>query len=68
MIYSGEPIREPVAMGGPYAKNRRVEIVRAFNDLHAGKFGNVPRRAGLAYDLTGSRRGQPCWSGQRPSC
>ena len=50
MVYSGEPLREPVAMGGPFVMNRRVEIVQAFNDFHAGKFGSVPRQARLAYD------------------
>ncbi len=50
MIYSGRPIREPVAMGGPFVMNKRAEIAQAFTDFHAGKFGQVPRQARLKYD------------------
>jgi quercetin 2,3-dioxygenase len=50
MIYSGKPIREPVAMGGPFVMNKRTEIAQAFTDFHAGKFGRVPRQARLKYD------------------
>ncbi|KOV74793.1 pirin family protein [Streptomyces sp. AS58] len=50
MIYSGTPIGEPVAFGGPFVMNHRSEIRQAFADFHAGKFGEVPRRARLAYD------------------
>jgi hypothetical protein len=50
MIYSGRPIREPVAMGGPFVMNKRTEIAQAFTDFHAGKFGQVPRQARLKYD------------------
>jgi len=50
MIYSGRPIREPVAMGGPFVMNERTEIAQAFTDFHAGKFGRVPRQARLKYD------------------
>jgi redox-sensitive bicupin YhaK (pirin superfamily) len=50
MIYSGQPIREPVAMGGPFVMNRRIEIAQAFTDFQAGKFGYVPRQARLKYD------------------
>lgn len=50
MIYSGQPIGEPVAMGGPFVMNKRTEIAQAFQDFHAGKFGDVPRQARLKYD------------------
>jgi redox-sensitive bicupin YhaK (pirin superfamily) len=50
MIYSGRPIREPVAIGGPFVMNKRTEIAQAFTDFHAGKFGAVPRQARLRYD------------------
>jgi redox-sensitive bicupin YhaK (pirin superfamily) len=50
MIYSGRPIGEPVAMGGPFVMNRPTEITQAFADFHAGKFGEVPRQARLRYD------------------
>jgi quercetin 2,3-dioxygenase len=49
MVYSGKPIGEPVAMGGPFVMNTRSEITRAFADFHAGKFGDVPRQARLKY-------------------
>jgi hypothetical protein len=50
MIYSGTPLREPVAFGGPFVMNSRAQIAQAFVDFHAGKFGEVPRQARLAYD------------------
>ncbi|MFC6079849.1 pirin family protein [Sphaerisporangium aureirubrum] len=49
MVYSGQPIREPIAMGGPFVMNSRVEITKAFEDFHGGKFGDVPRFARLKY-------------------
>ena len=49
MLYSGEPIGEPVVLGGPFVMNRRDEITRAFADFHAGHFGAVPRQARLKY-------------------
>lgn len=50
MVYSGTPLREPVAVGGPFVMNTKVEITKAFTDFHAGSFGPVPRTARLAYD------------------
>lgn len=47
MVYSGEPIREPVAFGGPFVMNQRSEIEQAFADFRAGKFGQVPRQQRL---------------------
>jgi quercetin 2,3-dioxygenase len=49
MVYSGRPIGEPVAFGGPFVMNSRSEIDQAFTDFHAGKFGRVPRQARLKY-------------------
>ena len=49
LIYSGEPIREPVAVGGPFVMNTKEQIEQAFADFHSGKFGEVPRMARLRY-------------------
>jgi redox-sensitive bicupin YhaK (pirin superfamily) len=50
MVYSGRPIRERVAFGGPFVMNDPREIAEAFRDFHAGRFGEVPRLARLQYD------------------
>jgi redox-sensitive bicupin YhaK (pirin superfamily) len=47
MTYSGEPIREPVAMGGPFVMTTQTEIREAVRDFNAGKFGPVPAHARL---------------------
>ena len=49
MVYSGEPIGQPVAMGGPFVMNTRAEIEQAFRDFHSGKFGDIPNQARLRY-------------------
>ena len=49
MVYSGQPIGQPVAMGGPFVMNTKAEIMQAFSDFHAGKFGDIPRQARLKY-------------------
>jgi quercetin 2,3-dioxygenase len=49
MAYSGQPIGQPVAMGGPFVMNTKTEITQAFNDLHSGRFGDIPRQARLKY-------------------
>jgi quercetin 2,3-dioxygenase len=49
MVYSGQPIRQPVAMGGPFVMNSQAEIEQAFRDFHSGKFGDVPRQARLQF-------------------
>ncbi len=47
MVYSGQPIGEPVAMGGPFVMNTQDEIARAFRDFHSGRFGGIPRHTRL---------------------
>lgn len=50
MVYSGTPLHEPVALGGPFVMNTKPEIAQAYRDFHAGAFGPVPHLARVAYD------------------
>jgi redox-sensitive bicupin YhaK (pirin superfamily) len=47
ILFAGQPIGDPVSVGGPFVMNTRAEISQAFNDFHSGKFGQVPRKARL---------------------
>ncbi|MDT0479355.1 pirin-like C-terminal cupin domain-containing protein [Streptomyces doebereineriae] len=49
LTFSGPPIRQPVAMGGPMVMNTRAVIDQAFRDFHTGRFGTVPRQARLQH-------------------
>jgi redox-sensitive bicupin YhaK (pirin superfamily) len=42
VVLGGEPIGEPVAWGGPFVMNTREEVLKAFEDFHSGRFGQVP--------------------------
>ena len=39
LVLSGEPINEPIVPYGPFLMNTKQEIMQAYEDLNAGKFG-----------------------------
>ena len=49
LLFSGRPLREPVVSYGPFVMNTREQIVQAFQDFQAGRFGPVPERAPSVY-------------------
>ena len=42
LILGGQPIREPVAWGGPFVMNTRTEVLQAFEDFRRGRMGHIP--------------------------
>ncbi|WP_020392430.1 pirin family protein [Kribbella catacumbae] len=51
LILGGRPIREPIAMAGPFVMNTREEVIQAFEDFQAGKLGTIPAVHGLTTTL-----------------
>ena len=47
MAYGGQPIGQPLVMGGPFVMNSKAEIAQAFDDFRSGKFGEIPRQMRL---------------------
>jgi redox-sensitive bicupin YhaK (pirin superfamily) len=42
VVLGGRPIREPIAMYGPFVMNTRQEVMDAFADHSAGRLGSIP--------------------------
>ena len=42
LLLGGRPIRETVVQSGPFVMNTREEVVRAYEDYQAGRFGAIP--------------------------
>ncbi len=51
LVLGGRPIREPLAMAGPFVMNTREEVIQAFEDFQAGKLGTIPAVHGLGTAL-----------------
>ena len=41
LVLSGKPLRESIMAYGPFLMNTKDEILQAFDDLNAGKFGEL---------------------------
>ena len=41
LVISGEPLNEPIFSYGPFLMNTKEEIIQAFEDFEAGKFGTL---------------------------
>jgi redox-sensitive bicupin YhaK (pirin superfamily) len=42
VVLGGQPIREPIAMYGPFVMNTRQEVMDAFADFDKGRLGTIP--------------------------
>src|SRR5829696_6930019 len=50
VILGGAPIREPIAMYGPFVMSTRQEVMDAFTDFQAGRLGSIPAAYGRTPD------------------
>ena len=44
-IIGGVPLRQPVFQYGPFVMSTRQEVIEAFEDFQAGRFGRIPPQA-----------------------
>ncbi len=44
-LIGGVPLREPVFQYGPFVMSTRQEVIEAFEDFQAGRFGHIPPHA-----------------------
>jgi redox-sensitive bicupin YhaK (pirin superfamily) len=51
LVLGGRPIREQIAMAGPFVMNTRAEVIQAFEDFQAGKLGTIPAVHGAPTEL-----------------
>ncbi|MRH90918.1 pirin family protein [Nocardia sp. SYP-A9097] len=42
LLWTGAPLREPVAMGGPFVMNNQAQLQQAVLDYQSGEFGPFP--------------------------
>ena len=42
IVLGGKPIREPIAMAGPFVMNTKAEVMQAFEDFQKGRLGTIP--------------------------
>lgn len=44
-VLGGVPLREPVVQYGPFVMSSKAEVMEAFEDFQAGRFGRIPANA-----------------------
>lgn len=44
-LIGGVPLRQPVFQYGPFVMSTRAEVIEAFEDFQAGRFGQIPMNA-----------------------